>query len=43
VQVKTGAATLEGIAEDVAQDGSLLLRQVDGSHTRIVAGDVSLS
>jgi hypothetical protein len=32
----------EGIAESVASDGSLLLRQLDGSLTRIVAGDATL-
>ncbi len=32
----------EGIAESVARDGSLLLRQLDGSLARIVAGDVTL-
>lgn len=42
VQVSMGAETLEGIAEEVARDGSLLLRQPDGSLTRVVAGEVSL-
>ncbi|HEY83088.1 MAG TPA: biotin--[acetyl-CoA-carboxylase] ligase [Dehalococcoidia bacterium] len=42
VQVRTSTAILEGIAESVARDGSLLLRQADGSQTRIVAGDVTL-
>jgi len=42
VQVKSGKTTLEGIAESVAGDGSLLLRHSNGSSTRIVAGDVSL-
>ena len=32
----------EGIAESVARDGSLQLRQSDGSLIRIVAGDVTL-
>jgi BirA family biotin operon repressor/biotin-[acetyl-CoA-carboxylase] ligase len=31
-----------GIAEAVAEDGSLLLRRPDGSLVRVVAGDVSL-
>lgn len=42
VQVKSGKTMYEGIAESVASDGSLLLRQLDGSLTRIVAGDVTL-
>jgi len=42
VRVKTGEAIYEGLAESVAEDGSLLLRGLDGSLTRIVAGDVTL-
>lgn len=42
VRVKSDKTTLEGIAESVATDGSLLLRHSNGSLTRIVAGDVSL-
>ena len=42
VQVKSGETMYEGIAESVASDGSLLLRQLDGSLTKIVAGDVTL-
>jgi len=42
VQVKSGTTILEGVAESVARDGSLLLRHSNGSSTRIVAGDVSL-
>ncbi len=42
VQVKSGESTLEGVAESVDGDGSLRLRQSDGSLTRIVAGDVAL-
>ena len=42
VQVKSGETFLEGIAESVARDGSLLLRHSDGSVTSIVAGDVTL-
>ena len=42
VQVKSGESVLEGVAESVARDGSLLLRHPDGSSTRIIAGDVSL-
>jgi BirA family biotin operon repressor/biotin-[acetyl-CoA-carboxylase] ligase len=42
VQVRSGEATYKGIAESVASDGSLLLRQSDGSLIKIVAGDVTL-
>jgi BirA family biotin operon repressor/biotin-[acetyl-CoA-carboxylase] ligase len=42
VQIKSGETTYKGIAESVASDGSLLLRQPDGSLTKIVAGDVTL-
>lgn len=42
VQVKSGKTALEGIAQSVARDGSLLLRHSNGSSTKIVAGDVSL-
>ncbi len=42
VVVRSGEATYKGIAESVASDGSLLLRQSDGSLTKIVAGDVTL-
>ena len=42
VRVSSGEATYEGIAESVARDGSLLLRQPDGNLLKIVAGDVTL-
>ncbi len=42
VHVKSGRTDCEGIAESAASDGSLLLRQPDGSLTKIVAGDVTL-
>ena len=42
VQVNWGKTTYEGIAESVAEDGSLLLRCSDGSLAKIVAGDVIL-
>jgi BirA family biotin operon repressor/biotin-[acetyl-CoA-carboxylase] ligase len=42
VKVSSGETSYEGIAESVASDGSLLLRQPDGSLTKIVAGDVTL-
>ncbi len=38
----SGETVYEGIAESVAGDGSLMLRQTDGKLNRIVAGDVSL-
>jgi len=43
VQVRWGETIQEGIAEAVAQDGSLLLRNFDGNLIRIVAGDATLS
>jgi BirA family biotin operon repressor/biotin-[acetyl-CoA-carboxylase] ligase len=42
VRVESGKNKYEGIAESVARDGSLLLRQADGGLTKIVAGDVTL-
>lgn len=39
-QVRVGQAT--GVAEDVAPDGALLLRTLQGELTRVVAGDVEL-
>ncbi len=42
VTVTWGKARYRGVAESVDRDGSLLLRRVDGSLTRIVAGDVTL-
>jgi BirA family transcriptional regulator, biotin operon repressor / biotin---[acetyl-CoA-carboxylase] ligase len=42
VFVESDAARLEGIAESVDKDGVLLLRQADGTLTRVVAGDVTL-
>ena len=42
VQVRSGATTYKGVAESVANDGSLLLRQSDGSLIKIVTGDVTL-
>jgi BirA family biotin operon repressor/biotin-[acetyl-CoA-carboxylase] ligase len=43
VHIKSGQADYEGIAESVASDGSLMLRQPDGNLTKIVAGDVAWS
>ena len=42
VQVRAGNDVIEGLAEDVDADGSLLVRRSDGSLTTIVAGDVTL-
>jgi BirA family biotin operon repressor/biotin-[acetyl-CoA-carboxylase] ligase len=42
VQVNSGKITYKGVAESVANDGSLLLRQSDDSQIKIVAGDVTL-
>lgn len=42
VEVSSGKASYQGIAESVASDGSLFLRQADGSLIKIVTGDVSL-
>ncbi len=37
-----GTGAEEGIAEDVATDGSLILRRANGSRLRVVAGEVTL-
>jgi BirA family biotin operon repressor/biotin-[acetyl-CoA-carboxylase] ligase len=42
VEIISGQARYQGIAESVASDGSLFLRQPDGKLTKVVAGDVSL-
>ncbi|MFC2060769.1 biotin--[acetyl-CoA-carboxylase] ligase [Chloroflexota bacterium] len=42
VRVKSGEITYEGIAESVTSDGSLLLRDLYGNLSTIVAGDVTL-
>ena len=42
VQVSWAETIYEGTAESVARDGSLLLRCLDGSLIKIVAGDVTL-
>jgi BirA family biotin operon repressor/biotin-[acetyl-CoA-carboxylase] ligase len=42
VRVSSEETTLEGTAESVASDGSLQLRQSDGSLTKVVAGDITL-
>jgi BirA family biotin operon repressor/biotin-[acetyl-CoA-carboxylase] ligase len=42
VEIISGQTAHKGIAESVASDGSLLLRQPDGKLIKVVAGDVSL-
>jgi BirA family biotin operon repressor/biotin-[acetyl-CoA-carboxylase] ligase len=42
VRVVSGENILQGIAEDVSRDGSLLLKHSDGSISHVVAGDVTL-
>ena len=42
IRVTSGDTTLEGTAESVEPDGSLLLRLPDGTSKRILAGDVNL-
>ena len=42
VRVQAGQEGFEGTAEDVAGDGSLLLRLADGTLRKIAAGDVTL-
>jgi len=42
VRVKLGKTIYEGVAESVTTDGSLLLRNSDGSLTRVTGGDVTL-
>ncbi len=41
VRVQFGEMAEEGVAEDAADDGSLVLRRDDGSSVRIEAGDVT--
>ena len=42
VRVTSGKTVFESMAEDVARDGSLLLKHDDGSISHVVAGDVTL-
>lgn len=42
VRVVSGEKVLQGIAEDVSRDGSLMLKHDDGSISHVVAGDVIL-
>ena len=43
VQVTAGRDRLEGVAEDLEDDGALRLRLDDGRADRVVAGEVSAS
>lgn len=38
----SGSQITEGIAEAVDESGALVIREADGKHTRVVAGDVTL-
>ena len=42
VSVQSGDSLLEGIAESVSRNGSLLVRKNDGSLETVIAGDVNL-
>jgi BirA family biotin operon repressor/biotin-[acetyl-CoA-carboxylase] ligase len=42
VELSSGQTSYQGVAESVASDGSLFLRQPDGKLIKVVAGDVSL-
>jgi len=41
VHVDSGSTVFKGIAESVERDGSLLIRQQDGTLTRVLSGDVT--
>lgn len=43
IRAQTPWGIEEGLAEDVDDDGALLLRRADGSLVRLIAGDVTLS
>jgi BirA family biotin operon repressor/biotin-[acetyl-CoA-carboxylase] ligase len=42
VRATTGSQTITGIAESVEESGALVIRQSDGTLTRVIAGDVTL-
>jgi BirA family biotin operon repressor/biotin-[acetyl-CoA-carboxylase] ligase len=42
VELITDRSRIQGVAESVARDGSLLLRQPDGKRLKVVAGDIRL-
>lgn len=43
IRADSGERVEQGVAEDVDDDGALLLRRADGSLARLIAGDVTLS
>jgi BirA family transcriptional regulator, biotin operon repressor / biotin---[acetyl-CoA-carboxylase] ligase len=42
ITARSGEDIYQGVAESVARDGGLMLRQADGSLIKVVAGDVTL-
>jgi BirA family biotin operon repressor/biotin-[acetyl-CoA-carboxylase] ligase len=42
VQIKVGDSLEQGIAETVTEEGTLILRRADGSHSNIAVGDVTI-
>jgi BirA family biotin operon repressor/biotin-[acetyl-CoA-carboxylase] ligase len=42
VRAESGSRTIEGIAESVDENGALIIREANGSLTKVVAGDVTL-
>jgi BirA family biotin operon repressor/biotin-[acetyl-CoA-carboxylase] ligase len=42
VKAQSGSHVIEGTAEAVDENGALIIRQVDGTLTRVVAGDITL-
>ncbi|MCD6519216.1 MAG: hypothetical protein J7M05_04760, partial [Anaerolineae bacterium] len=42
VEVKAGEELIQGTAEDIDEDGALLVRTPEGKLQRILAGDVTL-
>ena len=42
VRARSGNQVIEGVAEEVDDDGALVIREGDGRQTKVVAGDVTL-
>ncbi|HEY2341487.1 MAG TPA: biotin--[acetyl-CoA-carboxylase] ligase [Chthoniobacteraceae bacterium] len=42
IKVRAGESVIEGVAEEIGNDGSLLLRTADGSRQTLTAGEVTL-
>ena len=42
VRASSGSQAIEGIAESVDESGALIIREADGTLTKVVAGDVTL-